>query len=124
MHIGLVVHCMGCNLYMQNRILPFVKSIEVDLAKVRDRCTHNRDPGGCVHTPCLLPIMGASWPFLLALCISWCTPWCITMMERTRTTSTKQPVLQGCAHVSACATPCFSSWTRIPTTKEHTKAAA
>ena len=46
MHIGRVMCHTGCNLYMQNGILPFVKSIESDLAKVRDRCAHNKDPCG------------------------------------------------------------------------------
>ena len=46
MHIGLVVHHTGCNLYMQDRILPFVKSIKVDLAMARDRHVHNKDPAG------------------------------------------------------------------------------
>ena len=32
-HINLVVHHEGCHLYMQDGILPFVKSIEVDLKK-------------------------------------------------------------------------------------------
>ena len=31
-HIGLVVHCIGCNLYDQDGILPFINSIE-DLKK-------------------------------------------------------------------------------------------
>ena len=48
-HISLVVYCEGCCLYMQDRILPFVKSIEVDLKKVRDPCTQNKYPG-VVHS--------------------------------------------------------------------------
>ena len=125
MHIGLVVHCAECNLYRQDRILPFVKSIEADLAKVRDRCTHNKDPD-VVHSYTLLVANcgGIIGPFQLTLCIAWCIPLCITMTCRTRTTSTQQPVLQGCAHMLARAAPCFSSWTRIPTTEECMKAAA
>ena len=38
---------------MQDGILPFVKSIEVDLKKVRDRHAQNKDPGG-VHSYSLL----------------------------------------------------------------------
>ena len=45
-HIGLVVQREGCHLYMQDGILPFAKSIEVDLEKVRDRHAQNKDPGG------------------------------------------------------------------------------
>ena len=45
MHIGLVVHCKECLLYMQDGILPFLKSIEADLKKARDRCTQNKDLG-------------------------------------------------------------------------------
>ena len=44
MHISLVVHCKECCLYMQDRILPFVKSIEADLKKVRDRILENPTP--------------------------------------------------------------------------------
>ena len=46
MHIGLVVRCEGCHLYMQDGILPFVKPIEADLKKVRDGHAQNKDPGG------------------------------------------------------------------------------
>ena len=46
MHTGLVVHHEECHLYMQDKILPFVKSIGVDLKKVRDRHAQNKDPGG------------------------------------------------------------------------------
>ena len=42
-HIGLVVHCKKCNLYMQDRILSFVKSIEADLKKAWDRRAQNKD---------------------------------------------------------------------------------
>ena len=44
-HIGLVVCHEECHLYMQDGILPFVKSIEADLEKVRDRQAQNKDPG-------------------------------------------------------------------------------
>ena len=53
MHISLVVHCKGYCLYMQDGILPFVKSIEVDLKKVRDQHAQNKDPGR-VHSYSLL----------------------------------------------------------------------
>ena len=52
-HISLVVHCEECCLYMQDWILPFVKSIKADLKKVRDQHTQNKDPGG-VHSYSLL----------------------------------------------------------------------
>ena len=45
-HIGLVVLHAGCNLYTQDGILPFMKSIEEDLAKTRERCACNKDVGG------------------------------------------------------------------------------
>ena len=34
-HIGLIVHCIGCTLYEQKAILPFIHSIEEDLEKAR-----------------------------------------------------------------------------------------
>ena len=52
-HIGLVVHCVGCNLYTQDGILPFMKFIEEDLAKARDRRKWDKDAGG-VHSYALL----------------------------------------------------------------------
>ena len=36
MHIGLIVHCLASSLTTQDGILPFVKSIEDDLAHVRE----------------------------------------------------------------------------------------
>ena len=71
-HIGLGVCHAGCNLYMQDRILPFVKSIEVDLAKAGNRHTCNKDPGGVYSYALLVANYGASWPFLLTLLITWC----------------------------------------------------
>ena len=52
-HISLVVQHEECCLYMQDGILPFVKSIETDLNKVRDRHAQNKDPGR-VHSYSLL----------------------------------------------------------------------
>ena len=46
MHIGLVVCHKECNFYMQDEILAFVKSIEADFKKMRDRHTLNKDPDG------------------------------------------------------------------------------
>ena len=123
-HIGLVVHREGCHLYMQDRTIPFMKSIEADLKKVRDRHTQNKDPGGVRSYFCSLPIMGESWPSPLTLHIAWCTPLCTTMMQRTRITSTQQPVLQGCTHTPAYATPCFSMQIRIQSAREPMKTAA
>ena len=45
-HIGLVVHCISCNLYGQDGILPFINSIEEDLKKVRQKWDTGKDPGG------------------------------------------------------------------------------
>ena len=46
LHLGLVVRCVGCNLYDQDGILPFINSIEEDLKKVRQRWDVGKDPGG------------------------------------------------------------------------------
>ena len=78
---------------------------------------------GYTHMLCLLPILGESWPSPLTLHIAWCTPLCI-MMQKTRTTSTQQPVLQECTHVPACAMAYFSMWIRIQSTGEPMRAAA
>ena len=53
MYISMVMHYKECCLYMQDGILPFMKSIEVDLKKARDRRAKNMDPGG-VHSYALL----------------------------------------------------------------------
>ena len=47
-HIGLVMNCAGCNLYIQNRILPFMKSTEEGLDKARERHAHK--DAGEVHS--------------------------------------------------------------------------
>ena len=70
-HIGLMVPHKECHLYMQDGILPFMKSIEADLEKARDRCTQNKDPGG-VHSYSLLianygPIMAIPTDLLYCL---------------------------------------------------------
>ena len=63
MHIGLVVHHSGSNLYTKEGILFFVKSIEVDLAKVMDRCAHNKDAGGV----CLYTLLVANYGSVMAI---------------------------------------------------------
>ena len=45
-HIGLVVHHVGCNLYEQDGILPFINSIEEDLKKAWQKRDVGKDPGG------------------------------------------------------------------------------
>ena len=52
-HINLVVHCISCNLYDQDRILPFINSIEEDLKKVRQKWNVGKVPGG-VHSYAML----------------------------------------------------------------------
>ena len=54
MHISLVVWHEGCCVYIQDRILPFMKSIE----KVRGRHTHNKDPGGACSYSLLIANYG------------------------------------------------------------------
>ena len=44
-HLSLVVHRIGCNLYDQSGILPFITSIEEYLEKVRQRRDVGKDPG-------------------------------------------------------------------------------
>ena len=45
-HIGLVVHHIGCNLYDQDGILPFINSIEEDLKMAQQKQDAGKDPGG------------------------------------------------------------------------------
>ena len=44
-HIGLVVHRTGCQLYEQKAIPVFIKSIEDDLKKARSKWATGKDPG-------------------------------------------------------------------------------
>ena len=44
-HIGLVVHCICCQLYEQKAIPFFIKSIEDDLRKARLKWAAGKDPG-------------------------------------------------------------------------------
>ena len=44
-HIGLVASHVGCNLYDQDGILPFINSIEEDLKKARQKHNAGKDPG-------------------------------------------------------------------------------
>ena len=57
-HISLVVCHKECHLYMQDGILPFMKSIEVDLKKARDRHTQKKDPGGACSYSLLIANYG------------------------------------------------------------------
>ena len=50
-HIGLVVQHIGCNLYDQDGIPPFINSIEEDLKKARQKWDMGKDPGRvCSYT--------------------------------------------------------------------------
>ena len=53
-HIGLVVCHIGCTLYEQKAILPFICSIEKDLERARLKRVSGRD-----LIPCLLPTLVA-----------------------------------------------------------------
>ena len=52
-HIGLIVHHIGCTLYEQKTILPFIHSIEEDLERARLKLVSGRDPGP-VHSYSML----------------------------------------------------------------------
>ena len=52
-HISSVVHCISCNLYDQDGILPFINSIEEDLKKAQEKQDAGKDPGG-VHSYAML----------------------------------------------------------------------
>ena len=52
-HIGLVVRHVGCTLYEQKAIVPFIHSIEEDLERARFKQVSGRDPGPA-HTYSIL----------------------------------------------------------------------
>ena len=58
MHIGLIVHCMGSNLFNQNGILPFINCIESDLKEVRELCAQGKEVGRVRSYTCLVANYG------------------------------------------------------------------
>ena len=57
-HIGLVVHHIGCTLYEQKAILPFIHPIEEDLERARLKCQAGIQ-AQCALIPCWLPTLAA-----------------------------------------------------------------
>ena len=57
-HLSLVVHHVGCNLYDQDGILPFINFIEEDLKKVRQKQDAGKDPGRVCHYAMLVTNFG------------------------------------------------------------------
>ena len=62
-HTDLIVYHVGCNITTQAEILPFVVSIESDLAKARERHAHEKSVGGA-HSYSLL---GGNYGGMMAL---------------------------------------------------------
>ena len=110
-HIGLVVCHVASSLTTQAGIFPFVKSVEGDSAKARERCTHRRDIGGA----CSYSLLLANYGDVMALPTE--LPYCLVYIYddevEDKLISTPRAALQGCALRAACATPCSNSWTRI-----------
>ena len=53
-HIGLIVHCVGSELFSQDGILPFIDSIETDLKQVREMCEQGKEDGWVQSYTCLI----------------------------------------------------------------------
>ena len=103
MHIGLMVCHVGCNLYTQDRILPFVKSIEEDLAKVRDRRAHCKDAGrACPYT-----LLVANYGGIMAIptdppyCLMYPTMYNDSVEDQTHFNTVASPSGM-CTHVCMC----------------------
>ena len=62
-HIELMVCCIGCTLYRQKAILPFIHSIEEDLERARLKQASGRDPG----LACSYSILVANFGGLMAI---------------------------------------------------------
>ena len=62
-HIGLVVHHIGCILYEQKAILPFIHSIEEDLEMARLKWTSGRD----LDLACSYAMLVANFGGLMAI---------------------------------------------------------
>ena len=112
-HLSLVVCCVSCNLYDQDGILPFIKSIEEDLEKARQRHDAAKDPSG-VHSYAMLVAKFGSImviPMDPPHCLVYPIVKMMMLPPRTRTTSTPWAAPQDCVPMSVCAMPCSSRQT-------------
>ena len=122
-HIGLVVWHEGCCLYMQNGILPFMKSIEANLKKVRHRHAQNKDPSRAHSYSLLIANYGG------VMAVPTDTPYCLVYPTMYNDDAENQNHFNTAASLSglhtnpASVTPCFSMWIYIQSAGESMRAA-
>ena len=111
-HIGLVVHCIGCQLYEQKAIPMFIKSIEDDLKKARSKWAAGKDLGEACSFSMFVGNFGGlmAVPTELPYCLMYPTS-TMRFLPKTRTISMSRVALQGYAPTPAFAMPCSSMQT-------------
>ena len=124
-HLGLVVHHIGCNLYDQDGVLPF-KSIEEDLGKVRQRHDAGKNPSG-VHSYAML-VTNFGSIMAVPMDPSYCLIYPIVYNDDIATQNQNHYNTagspQGSVPVPVCAMPCSSMQTWLKPTNGSMKGAA
>ena len=97
-HIGLVVCCVGCEMYEQKGILPFIQPTKEDLKKVWQKWESGKDPSGAHSYVMLVANYGSlmAMPTDLPYCLVYPTIYSKQLPPRTRTTLTLLVVPLSC----------------------------
>ena len=108
-HLSLVVHCIGCNLYDQDGTLPFINSSEEDQKKARQKWEVGKDPGGVCSCAMLVTNFGS------IMAISTNPPYCLISCNLQRQHCHQEPEpLQHCGQPSRAAYPCLHMPCLVP----------
>ena len=112
-HISLVVHCIGCNPYDQDGILPFINSIEEDLKKVRQKWDVGKDPGGVRSYAMLVTNFGGimAAPTDPAYCLVYPMIYSYNIAIRNKNHFNTVASTQGCIPMAAYSMLCCSMQT-------------
>ena len=112
-HISLVVHCISCNLYDQDGILPFINSIEEDLKKVRQKQDVSKDPSGVCSYAMLVTNFGSimAIPTDPPYCLVYPVIYSDDIATKNQNHFNTMASPQGCIPVAAYAMLCSSMQT-------------
>ena len=112
-HLCLVVHHISCNLYGQSWILPFIRSIEEDLEKVRQRHDEGKDPGGVCSSTMLVTNFGSimAVPMDPPYCLVYPIVYNDNVAAQNQNHFTLQAAPQECIPMTLYATPWSSMQT-------------
>ena len=125
MNIGLVVCHVASNLATQAGILPYVASIEDDLATVRERHDCRKGIGGVNYYSMLIANYGGvmALPAELPYCLMYPTMYDDDVVDKTHFNTKGSPSGMHPPR-SACAAPSSALWTRILPTGGSLRGAA